>query len=72
MHSVTLLGPGPEIMSWSAFILICLESGSIFVTPLQWQRAHAMILMGVHVSTQFIPPPPHTCDSLYTSPPDTW
>ena len=32
MHSATLLGPDPEIMSWSAFILICLESGSIFVT----------------------------------------
>ena len=67
MHSVTLLGRDPEIMSWSAFILICLESGSIFVTSLQWQRAHAIILMGLHVSTQFIPPAaPHLCLPLLT------
>ena len=35
--------------------------------PLQWQRAHAIILMGLHVSTQFIPPAaPHLCLPLLT------
>ena len=40
--------------------------------PLQWQRAHAMILMGEHVSTQHSVHTSSCPTPVSASPPDTW